>query len=96
MKAAPLLMQPSAVIANAVDLRLERSYIDKFSAVLAGGKYNYSVNESVNCVVFAHSDIESGMMHCATLALDDVARLGALTTKNLNTESFAFRLAAVL
>ena len=72
------------------------SYIDEATAFFAAGEYHRAVNERVDGVILTHAYVQAGMMHCATLALDDVASFGELTAKNLNTESFAFRLTAVL
>ncbi len=64
--------------------------VDETTTVLAFGKYNHAVNEGIDCVIFTHAYIQTGMMHSTALTLDDIARFSALTAKNLNTESFAF------
>ena len=71
-------------------------HVDELAAIATFSEYNGTIDESVNSVVLTHSDIQTGMVYSATLTLDDVAGFGKLTTENLNTESFAFRLAAVL
>lgn len=48
-------------------------YIDELTSFLTGREYYHTVNKSEECVVLAHSDIEAGMMHRATLTLQDVA-----------------------
>ncbi len=57
---------------------------------------NGAVNKRVERVVATHAYVNARTMHCAALTADDVACLSELPTKNLNAESFAFRLAAVL
>ena len=41
-------------------------------------------------MVSAEADILTGIVYCAALADDDVARLCELTTEYLHSESFAF------
>ena len=55
-----------------------------------------AIHEGVNRVVLAHTYVKTGMVNRATLTLDDIACFGVLTAKNLHSESFAFRLTAVL
>lgn len=71
-------------------LCLGRLHVDELAAFLALGEYNNTVDESEESVILAHAYIEAGMMHCATLTLDDVAGFAILTAENLYTESFAF------
>lgn len=52
---------------------LVRLYVDELAAFLANGEYHNTVNESEECVIFAHSYIETGMMLGATLTLKNVA-----------------------
>mgnify|MGYP004448535399 CR=1 FL=1 len=59
-------------------------------------EFYYAVYESIESVVFAHADVEAGMVNGATLTLDDVAGFSKLAAKNFHSESFAFRLTAVL
>ena len=73
-----------------------RGDVDEAATVTTGGESNGAINESVEGVVLAHAHVQTGMVNGATLTLDDVACLGKLTTKNLNTESCALRLAAGL
>ena len=40
-------------------------------------------------MVFADTDVFTGMVNRSTLTLDDIARLAVLTTENLHAESFA-------
>ncbi len=65
-------------------------HVDELATLFACGEYNYSVDEGEESVILAHADIETGMVHCATLAFDDIARLTVRTTKNFHTKSFAF------
>ena len=41
-------------------------------------------------MILTHAYVQTGMVNCATLTLDDIARFGVLTAKNLHSESFAF------
>ena len=77
-------------------LRLCGLHIDELTAVLTFGKYYDTVNQSKQRVILAHTHVFTGMMHCTALTFDDVACFGELAAKNLNTESFRFRLTAVL
>ena len=74
----------------------KRSNVDELASTLTSSELYSTVNQSVDCVVFAHTNVEAGMVNSATLTLDDVACFATLTAENLNTESFAFRFAAVL
>ena len=72
------------------------SDIDVLAAAFTLGKEHYTVNKSVDGMILAHAYVFTRMVHCTALALDDVACFSVLATKNLNTESFAFRLTSVL
>lgn len=87
---------PPVVVLFPKELCLDGSDVDELASFLTDGKEYIAVDEGVERVILAHAYVEAGMVDCAALTLDDVACLGKLTTKNLNTESFAFRLAAVL
>jgi len=50
-------------------------YVDELATLFAGGEYYYSIDECEECVVLAHAYVKSGVVYCATLALDDVACL---------------------
>ena len=73
-----------------------RGYVDELATVFAYSEEYGAVNERVDCVVFAHTDVEAGMMHGAALTFDDVAGFANLAAKEFHTESLAFRLTAVL
>jgi len=77
-------------------LCLKGLHVDELAAFLAFGEHYDAVDEGEESVVLAHAYVEAGVMDGATLALQDVACLADLTTENLYTESFAFRLTAVL
>lgn len=77
-------------------LRFYGRYVDEFAAVFAFCEEDCAVHKGIERVVFADAYVEAGVVGCAALTFDDVAGLGELTTKNFNTESFAFGLAAVL
>lgn len=64
--------------------------VDEFTSFFAFGEDNNTVNESEDSVVFAHANVETGMVNGATLTFDDVTGFAILTTENLYTESFAF------
>ena len=70
--------------------------VDETSAVFTFSEDNSTVYESVDSVVFTHTHVQTGVVNSASLTFDNVACLSELTTENFNTESFAFRLAAVL
>ena len=77
-------------------LRFYGRYVDEFAAVFAFCEEDCAVHKGIERVVFADAYVEAGVVGCAALTFDDVAGLGELTTKNFNTESFAFGLAARL
>lgn len=52
-----------------------RHNVDKLAAVATFGESYYTIDEGIDCVVLAKSDVEAGMMYGATLALDDIAGL---------------------
>ena len=66
------------------------SDVDEFTSAFAFGKDDSSVNQGIDCVVFAHADILSGMVDCAALAFDDVTCFCKLATEYFDAESFAF------
>ncbi len=55
-----------------------------------------TINKRVKSVVTSHAHVHARTVHCAALTTDNVSGLSELPTKNLNSESLAFRLAAVL
>ena len=65
-------------------------YIDKLATFFSLGEYHYTVDESEESVVLAHTHVKTGVVNCATLTLEDVAGFAILTAENLYTESFAF------
>ena len=77
-------------------LRFYGRYVDEFAAVFAFCEEDCAVHKGIERVVFADAYVEAGVVGCAALTFDDVAGLGELTTKNFNTESCGFGLAAVL
>lgn len=50
--------------------------------------YN-TIDQSEKSMVFAHSDIFTWIVHCSSLADEDVASFGNLTTEQLDAEAFA-------
>lgn len=70
--------------------KFQRLHVDESTALFAAGEHNCAVNKRIKGVVLAHTHIQTGVMNCATLTLDDVACFGVLTAKNLYSESFAF------
>ncbi len=87
MRLPPL---PDKLVNRRGGLCLGGSHVNKAASVFAFAEHYHTVNECVNGVILAHAHVFTGMVHSATLALDDVAGFGKLTTKNLNSESFAF------
>ena len=62
-----------------------RFYIDKLATIATLGEHYDAINEGIDRVILAETYIQSRMVGGATLTLDDVACLGKLTTKNLDT-----------
>jgi hypothetical protein len=75
---------------------LSGSHIDEATTIAAFSEDHHAVDKSINSVILTHAYIKTGMVDSATLALDDVAGLASLATKNLHAETFAFGFAAVL
>lgn len=67
-----------------------RVYVDEFASAFSFGEDYSTVDESVESVVFAHTYVQTGMVNCATLTFDDIARFGILATEYFDAESFAF------
>ena len=67
-----------------------RLHVDKLAPLFAGRENHDSIDESEKGVVFAHSDVEAGMMLSATLTLDDVAGFAFAAAEDFHTETFAF------
>ena len=65
-------------------------HVDELASFLAFGEHYHSVNKSEEGVILAHAYVETGVVHCATLTLEDVAGFAILSAENLHTESFAF------
>lgn len=70
--------------------RFDRLHIDELATAFAFREDNCAVDESKQCVVFAHAYVQSRMVNCAALTFDDIARLSELSTENLDAQSFAF------
>lgn len=68
----------------------EGLHVDILAAFLTGGEEHYTVNESKESMVFAHTYIKPGVMLSATLTLDDIAGFAFAAAENFNTKSFAF------
>lgn len=71
-------------------LRFFGLHVDELATLFAGGEHHDSVDESEESVILAHTHVETGVVNCATLTLDDVTGFAMLTAENLYTESFAF------
>ena len=67
-----------------------RCNVDVCTTVLASCEYYSTVCKSVQCVVFANTNVLACMVYSTALTLDDVTSLCKLTTKNLYSESLAF------
>ena len=63
--------------------------VDVLATLLAGGEYHNTVDQGEQSVVLAHAHVQSGVMNCAALTLNDVAGFAIRTTKDLYSESFA-------
>lgn len=50
-----------------------RLHVDKLAAFFACAEHYHSVYQCEECMVFAHTYIETGVMLCATLTLQNVA-----------------------
>jgi len=70
--------------------RYERAVIPSLT------KYHYTIDQSEECMVFAHAHIFSGMMYGSALTHENVTSFCSLTTEYLHAQSFTFRLTAVL
>lgn len=64
--------------------------VDELAAFFAFSEDNHTVDQCEQCVVLSHAYVETGVMNCTALTLDDVAGFAMLTTENLYSESFAF------
>lgn len=69
---------------------LMRLHVDKLAPFLARGEHHNTINQCEECVILAHTHVQTRVVHCATLTFQDIACPAARTTKNLNTKSFAF------
>ena len=65
-------------------------HVDELAAFLTGGEHYNAVYEGEESVVLTHAYVKTGVVYCATLALDDIAGLAVGTTEDFHTESFAF------
>lgn len=66
------------------------SYVDEAASVAAFSEEDGAVYESVEGVVLADANVQTGMVNGATLALQDVTGLAELAAKDFHSESFAF------
>jgi hypothetical protein len=60
------------------------------------GELDGTVNEGIQGVVFAHTDVEVGIVGSTPLTDDDVAGLYDLAAELLDAETFAVRFTSVL
>ena len=67
----------------------DRSHVDKLAAAFTFGESYSAINEGVKSVIFAHANVQTGMVNCATLTFDDVACFCKLATEYFDAESFA-------
>ena len=65
-------------------------HIDVLATFLAHGEYYHSVDEREERVILAHAYVESGMVLCASLTFQYVARAAVGAAEDFHTESFAF------
>ena len=98
----PIRLRPYVVInctrseREASSISLVRLYIDELTSLFSGREHYHTVNEGEERVVASHADIEARMVLRTALTLDDVAGAAFGTSEYFHTESFAFRLTAVL
>lgn len=83
------LIFPKGGVSVITGLCLGRSHVDELAALFALGEHHYAVDQSVEGMVFADTDVFTGMVNRSALTLDDIARFAVLTTENLHAESFA-------
>lgn len=65
-------------------------HVDVFAAFLAGGEHYYAVDEGEEGVILTDTHVQTGMMLCAALALQDIAGLAVGAAEYLHSQSFAF------
>lgn len=64
--------------------------VDELPAVATFGEADSTVYEGIEGMVLADADVETGMMYCAALTLEDVSGFCKLTAEDFHAESFAF------
>ncbi len=64
-------------------------YVDELASFFTSREYYDTVDESEKSVVFAHTYVETWMVSCAALTLQDVASLALRSSGNFHTKSFA-------
>ena len=67
-----------------------RLNVDELAAFFAFSEDNYTIDKGENSMVLTHANVQTRVVNCATLTLDDVTGFAVLTTENLYSESFAF------
>ena len=70
-------------------LSSDRNYTDSTTVEATFPELYGSVNESIESVVLAHSNVSAGIVTCATLTNDNVASNALFTTKNLDAQSLS-------
>ena len=68
----------------------------KALVAFAATEFHDAICEGIQGVVLADSDIVAGVMLCAALANENVARDADLAAINFDAQSFAFRFATIL
>ena len=91
-----LEVQVLCYLHNPPRLVLKRNYrYVRFIFPLACELYS-SVNESIECVVLAHTDVAVRIVDCSSLTYNDVSGFNYLTAEFLEAQSFAMGLTTVL
>lgn len=65
-------------------------HVDELAAILTCGESYYTIDKGEEGMILTHTDVETGMVNSATLALEDVTGFAVRSTKNFHTESFTF------
>ena len=63
---------------------------DEFASAFTFGESNGAVDEGVERMVFAHADVQAGVMYGAALTFDDITCFCELAAENFDAQTFAF------
>lgn len=65
-------------------------YVDELASVASFGEFHSATDESIEGVILTDAHVQTGVVYCSALTLEDVAGFGELAAENFNAESFAF------